>query len=137
MSVEIQLPFHIGANGAVATVTDQTEIVDQHVRSLTSTIASERIMLPTYGLSLAGLVFGANDPVLLNVVQNEVISAFAKWEPTVIIQSVNPSMSTDVQQGVAAVNVQYSVNSSNLVGTAQAPATQTATMTVGGTVVNN
>lgn len=137
MSTEIQYPFQIGANGIVSTVSDKATIIDQHVQALVSTAAGERVMLPSYGLSLAGLVFGGNDPVLLNVIQNDVVTAFGKWEPSVLIQQVLPSQSTDAQSGVAAVNVQYTVTGINAVGTAVSPMTQTATMTVGGTVVNN
>jgi phage baseplate assembly protein W len=137
MSVEIQVPFQLGQNGVIATISDPALIVDQHVKSLVSTASGERIMLPTYGLALAGLVFGSNDPVLLNVIKNDVISAFNLWEPSIAIQNVNPSQATDAQSGVAAVDVQYTVTNLNAVGTAVRPVTQTATMTVGGTVVSN
>lgn len=137
MSVEIQLPFQLGLNGAIATVSDPAIVTDQHVQSLVSTAAGERIMLPTYGLALAGLVFGSNDPVLLNVVKNDVINAFNLWEPSIQIQNVNPSQATDAQSGVAAVDVQYTVTHLNATGTAVSPVTQTATMTAGGTVVRN
>jgi phage baseplate assembly protein W len=137
MSVEIQVPFQLGQNGVIATVSDPALIVDQHVKALVSTASGERIMLPTYGLALAGLVFGSNDPVLLNVIKNDVINAFNMWEPNVQILNVNPSQSTDAQSGVAAVDVQYTVSHTNATGTAVSPVTQTATMTVGGTVVSN
>ena len=93
-------------------------------------------MLPTYGLQLSGLVFGNNDPVLLNVIQNDVLNAFAQWEPNIEILSVNPAQSTDAQSGVAAVDVQYLNSTANAVATANAAIFQQATISVGGTITN-
>lgn len=137
MAVEIQLPFQLGPNGTVATVTDAGVIADQHVQSLISTVAGERVMVPNYGLNLAGLVFAGNDPVLLNVIQNEVIDAFNYWEPSIVLQNVAPSQATDAQSGVAAVDVQYTVTGLNTVGSATLPVNQTATISVGGTITND
>lgn len=136
MSVEIQLPFQLGPNGIIATVTAPTVIVDQHVQSLISTVSGERIMLPTYGLNLAGLVFGNNDEILINVIQNDVIEAFRKWEPSIQLRNIHPAQSTDAQQGVAAVDVEYTATNLNAVGTATTPIYQQATISIGGTIAN-
>jgi phage baseplate assembly protein W len=136
MPTEIQLPFQLGPNGIIATVSDTATITDQHVQSLISTVIGERIMLASYGLNLAGLVFGNNDPILLNVVQNDVIDAFSQWEPNIEITGVSPAQSSDAQSGLAAVNVQYQSSNVNVVGTATTPIYQQATMSVGGTITN-
>lgn len=136
MSLEIQLPFQLGPNGVVSTVSDSATIVDQHVQSLISTVTGERVMLPSYGLNLAGLVFGNNDPILLNVVQNDVLDAFAQWEPNIAVTSVTQGQATDTQSGVAAVNVEYETSAVNVVGTSTTPIYQQATMSVGGTITN-
>lgn len=135
-STEIQLPFQLGPNGTIATVSEDAAVVDQHVQSLISTVQGERVMLPTYGLNLAGLVFGNNDPVLVNLIQNDVNEAFALWEPNIVLLSVNPAQSTDAQAGVAAVNVQYQASNVNAVPTANSPIYQQATISVGGTITN-
>jgi phage baseplate assembly protein W len=137
MSTEIMLPFQLGPNGTIATVSDDATVTDQHVQSLISTVQGERVMLPTYGLSLAGLVFGGNDPILVNVIQNEVSASFAQWEPNINLLSVAPAQSTDAQSGVAAVNVEYQASNANVVGTATSPIYQQATMSVGGTITND
>jgi len=136
MSVEIKLPFQLGPNGMIATVSQDAVVTDQHVQSLISTVAGERVMLPTYGLNLAGLVFGNNDPVLVDVIQNDVTDAFAQWEPNITLLSVNPSQTTDAQSGLAAVDVEYSVSNLNAVGTATNAIFRQATMSIGGTVAN-
>lgn len=136
MSTEIKLPFQLGSNGVIATVSDDATVADQHVRSLISTVLGERVMLPTYGLNLAGLVFGNNDPILINVIQNDVTEAFAQWEPNINLLSINPAQATDAQSGVAAVDVEYTVASTNVVSTVTSPIFQQATISVGGTIVN-
>jgi len=131
------LPLQLGPNGTIATVSDDATVTDQHVQSLISTVAGERVMLSTYGLSLAGLVFGGNDPILVNVIQNEVTAAFAQWEPNINLLSVVPAQATDAQAGIAAVNVEYQSNNANVVGTATSPIYQQATISVGGTITND
>lgn len=128
------VPFQMGPNGTIAMVTTDADITDQHVQALISTVQGERIMLPTYGLNLSGLTFFPNDPVLQNVIQNDVIEAFQAWEPGLQLLTVSPSQSTDAQQGVAAVNVTYALNQTNAVPTATVPLTQQANMSPGGTI---
>lgn len=137
MRIEALVPFQMGQNGTIATVTSDAGIVEQHVQSLISTVQGERIMLPIYGLNLAGMVFAENDPVLQNVIQNEVIDAFRQWEPGIQLLTVSPAQSTDAQSGVAAVNVTYSLNSSNAISTSTTPITKQANMSVGGTVIDS
>lgn len=137
MSTEILLPLQLGTNGTIATVSDDATVTDQHVQSLISTVAGERIMVPTYGLNLAGLVFGGNDPVLQNILQNDVTEAFAQWEPNINLLSVTPAQATDAQSGIAAVNVEYQSANTNVVGTATSPIYQQATISVGGTITND
>lgn len=136
MTVEIQLPFQLGPNGTIATVTDLPTIADQHVQALISTVLGERIMVPSYGLNLAGLIFGNNDPVLLNVIQNDVIDAFQQWEPSIQLLSVSPSQATDAQSGIAAVDVDYAITNANAVSTVTTPIYQQATISAGGTIAN-
>lgn len=131
------VPFQMGPNGTVATVTTDADVTEQHVQSLVSTVQGERIMVPTYGLNLAGMIFAGNDQVLENVIQNEVIDAFQVWEPGIQLLTVDQAQSTDIQAGVAAVNVTYALNNSNTVSTSTVPITQQATISIGGTIVDS
>jgi hypothetical protein len=137
MSTEIMLPFQLGPNGTIATVSDTPTVIEQHVQSLISTVQGERVMLPTYGLNLHGLVFGANDPILMGVIQTEVTETFSQWEPSINLLAIDPSQQTDAQFGVAAVNVEYTLSSDNTVGTSTTPLYQTATKSSGGTITND
>lgn len=134
MSLEISQPFTLDNNGQIQNVSNPGLQVDQHVNTLLSTVQGERVMLPTYGLNLAGLIFDPNDAALLTVIQQDVIQEFGKWEPSLQLTSVSPSAATDAHVGVAAVNVSYIVGS-NQVGGAGKVKNQTVTITQGGTAV--
>ena len=67
------VPLQMGPSGTIATITLEADIIEQHVQALISTTQGERVMLPDYGLNLAGMMFAQNDPVLQNVIQNDVI----------------------------------------------------------------
>jgi phage baseplate assembly protein W len=136
MSLEIAQPFTLDNNGSISNVSDPGIQVNQHVNSLLSTIEGERVMLPTYGLNLAGLVFNNDNAALIAVMQQDVTRQFAKWEPSIQITSATPSSSTDMQTGVAAVNVSY-IQGSNQVGSAGKVQNQSIVITVGGTVVGS
>jgi phage baseplate assembly protein W len=135
MSLEISQPFTLDNNGQIQNVSSPSLQVDQHVNTLVSTIQGERVMLPTYGLNLSGMIFNPNDEALLNIIQQSVIQQFGKWEPSLQLTSVQPSPASDAQVGVAAVNVSYIVGS-NQVGSAGKVQNKTVTITQGGTVVS-
>lgn len=136
MSLEIAQPFTLDNNGSISNVADPGIQVNQHVNSLISTIEGERVMLPTYGLNLAGLVFNNDNAALLAVMEQDVTRQFAKWEPSIQVTSVSPSSATDMQQGIAAVNVGY-IQGSNQVGSAGKVQNKSVVITVGGTVVSS
>jgi uncharacterized protein len=104
------------------------------VSSLVSTVPGERVMLPTYGINLAGLVFAPNDPAVITTIQQDVTQAVNTWEPSLTVQSVQPVPGQDPTQGQAMVNVNYSIaNASGQPGAA----VQTATVLVGGDVITD
>jgi phage baseplate assembly protein W len=135
-AVEIAQPFNLDGNGNIATVTSSGDITQQHVNALISTEQGSRVMLPTYGIDLTGMMFAPNDPILLNLIQNDVTDAFNNWEPSITITNVAQTQQTDAQMGVAAINVSYAVGT-NVTGTAVGPTFQNATISQGGTVVNS
>ncbi len=136
MSVEIAQPFTLDNNGSISNVADPGIQVNQHVNSLISTIEGERVMLPTYGLNLAGLVFNNDNAALLNVMQQDVTRQFAKWEPSIQVTNIQPSSATDMQQGIAAINVSY-IQGSNQIGSSGKVQNKSVVITVGGTVVGS
>jgi uncharacterized protein len=134
VSTEILQPFQLTSSGSVATTTDPGVQAQQHVSTLVATKPGERVMLPTYGINLAGLVFAPNDPAVIQTISQDVTNAVNTWEPSLTVQSVTPTPGQDPTQGQAMVNVDYSIASS-----AGQPGTsiQTATVLVGGDVISD
>jgi hypothetical protein len=134
VSIEIQTPFQLTPSGAIAVTTDPGVQAQQHVTSLVSTSPGERVMLPAYGVPLAALVFASNDPVVVATIEQDVTTALAEWEPSIIVNSVSPAAGQDPSQGAAMVNVDFQAGA-----TPGAPgaSVQTATILVGGTVVSD
>lgn len=134
MSTEILFPFQLDASGALAVTTSPNVQAQQHVTALVSTTPGERVMLPGYGVPLASLVFGSNDPVIVAAIQSDVSNALAQWEPSIIVNSVSPAAGADPTQGVAMVNVDFQTGAQP---GAPGAAVQTATVLVGGTVIQD
>lgn len=134
MSTEIAFPFQLTPSGAVAMTTDPNVQAAQHVTSLVSTNPGERVMLPDYGVALAALVFGSNDPAIVATIQSDVAQALAQWEPSIVVRSVTPAAGQDPTTGVAMVNVDFQVGA---VPGAPGAGVETATILVGGTVIND
>lgn len=134
MSTEILSPFQLTSSGSVAITTSPTVQANQHVQALVSTQPGERIMLPTYGVSLNALVFAPNDPAVINIVTQDVTAAIGTWEPSLTVNSVSPVPGNDPTTGQAQVNVDYSVGAQ-----AGAPGSGifTATVLVGGDVISD
>jgi uncharacterized protein len=134
MSVEILQPFQLTSSGSVATTTNPSVQAQQHVSSLVSTNPGERVMLPTYGISLAALVFAPDDPTVITTISQDVTTAVNTWEPSLTVLGVTPVPGQDPTQGQAMVNVDYSIASApGLPGAA----IQTATVLVGGDVITD
>jgi phage baseplate assembly protein W len=66
------------------------------LKLLLTTSIGERLMLPTYGTALRSLIFGQDPRALLTLVQSEIETAIATWEPRVSLVSVNAT-----QQGTS------------------------------------
>lgn len=132
MSNEILTPFQLTPSGAIAVTTDPGVQAEQHVTSLVSTTPGERVMLPSYGVALAALVFAPNDPVVVGTIQQDVTQALAQWEPSIIVNSVSPAAGQDPTTGMAMVNVDFQ---SGAVPGAPGAGVRTATILVGGSVI--
>lgn len=132
MAVELSAPFGLTPSGAIATVSVPGDMVQQHLKSLVSTVPGERVMRPAYGVPLAGYLFGLTAEEATAAVATDVSRAVQEWEPSVNVQDVR-TMVSDTSEGIAAVNVQYSPGAA-VTGTSQV---STATVLVGGSVVGS
>jgi uncharacterized protein len=106
MPSEIAMPFRLGTDGRVVTVSDPDALVRQHVLALVNTQPGERVMLPQYGVGTAALVFEDDDVEDISARAATMVSdAFTLWEPGVRLASVMPVTSDD---RIARVDVTYS-----------------------------
>ena len=91
-------------------------------------------MQPAYGVDLTGQLF-APDENLPAFIISDVQQAFAEWEPSITLQGVTPvpGASNDLLQGIATIDVAWSIPGATTATTTTA-VTQ-ATLLVGGSVV--
>jgi uncharacterized protein len=131
-TTELAAPFGLSPSGAIAVLTTPADQVQAHLTALVSTGPGERVMLPTYGVPLASLVFGDTAGVVVQQVSQDVQQAIGKWEPSVNLIDVRLDVS-DTPEGMAGVTVEYSPGQ-EVTSTATV---STATVLVGGTVIGN
>lgn len=106
MPFEIAVPFNVGEDGQIDTVSGPDAQVRQHVLSLVNTGFNERVMLPVYGINANSLIFedmDANEVSLL--VGKQVTTAFRNWEPGVELTSVVPDSSRGTE--ISQIDVLY------------------------------
>lgn len=132
MSTEIQTPFGLTPSGGVQATADPNVQAAQHVTALVSTTPGERAMLPTYGVDLTGRVFDPDDTVVATAIGQDVQDKMALFEPNIQVISAQPLVS-DTGEGFVNVDVQYALGA----GPTSVQQQQTATVLVGGTVINS
>lgn len=131
-TVELATPFGLTPSGAVSVLTTPSDQVQAHLTALVSIAPGERVMLPTYGVPLASLLFGDTSAAVAMKVGNDVRAAITQWEPAVNLMDVNTDVS-DTPEGMAAVTVEYTPGSTYT----STSTVSTATVLVGGTIVGN
>lgn len=131
MASNFLVPFSLTPQGGIATTSDPGIIALQRVESLVGTPRNERVMLPTYGVPLPQFLFAPDIAADVQQISNDITQALQTWEPTINVISVTPVVN-EQQVGLDNVIVDFSQSADS----AFTP-TQTATVLVGGTVVNN
>jgi len=64
-------------------------ILRSSVKMLLLTAKGERVMEPNYGTNLRRIIFDLNIPSIDGIIRDEIVSAFARWEPRVELGSLN------------------------------------------------
>jgi phage baseplate assembly protein W len=85
-----RFPPQIGPNGSVALVGGETEI-EQSILIILRTAPGQRVMRPEFGCDLHDLVFMPNNSDTSARVKRAVRHALGRWEPRVVIRSVDVS----------------------------------------------
>lgn len=103
----MEIPFRIGSDGAIATVSDPVRALSQRVRALVATLPTQRVMRASFGVPTLDAMF-AWDPSLGQAQLEQMVGeAVSIWEPTARIVSVQPVLSADGAQ-ILGVNVDIS-----------------------------
>lgn len=84
----ISFPFRKGSTSFPATATDE-QLIKEDLQQLLMTGVGTRVMRPTFGTNLYSFVFEPNDDLLATLVQAEVATAIAKFEPRISLLDVS------------------------------------------------
>jgi phage baseplate assembly protein W len=132
MSTEIVVPFALATDGAIQTTGDPNVQAQQHLTCLLSTSPGERVMVATYGVPVKGTVFLPDDDIAVSQLQGQIQAAIATWEPNITVNTVTVAGTGDPEDPTA-IDVDWSINQ---VQTGTASGLQTATILIGGAVID-
>lgn len=135
MGLEIQVPFTLDANGQVAAISDSSEQIEQHIDSLVSTQPGERQMLPEYGVPSYQWLFSTDTDSTMTQIINIIKAALESWEPTITIEGISFGGNEDPLDSQLQVQIDWS--GGGILSTTSSSGVQTATVLVGGTVVED
>jgi phage baseplate assembly protein W len=107
-SREIRIPFRIGADGDIDTVSNETDQITQRIRMVVLTRLGERIMEPTFGSPLPDFLFEDTDPVTMAEMAVRIESAVGQWVPEAHVVEVRPVFDR-VTEGIAQFDVLFTV----------------------------
>jgi len=106
MPIEIAIPFRLDDDRRIASESVPDKQIRQHVMSLINTEPGERVVLGDYGVGLSDALFEGDDETVAIDLGDEIMAAFARWEPGVQLGHVGqvPGPQGD---GLSIVEVRY------------------------------
>lgn len=110
----IKLPFSFGANGAVKTTTEQTEIWADRVHGAIGTVVGERVMHSDFGTSIP-LAEWDTTSVMTETIIEEVSSMFNVAFPT--LTWTNITTDVDAYTNVVSAEIEYTLPNQDGVST--------------------
>ena len=108
IKVGIDLPIRRGdeKDGWFASTTTTIEAVKNNIRNLLNTNQGERLMQPTLGLDLRGLLFEQLTGDTIVSIQNKILDTFEVWLPFVQVRDIQVKVDNTANQ----LNNQISIN---------------------------
>lgn len=102
----------------VKMVSGQNDI-EQSLKILFSTNCGERTMLPDYGCGLAEFLFEEADSSLFTIIRDKINNAILYYEPRIQVNEITITNdlsvnTTDLNDGVLLINLDYTVKSTNV-----------------------
>lgn len=77
--------------------------IKSNILCILLTNPNERVMLPEFGTPLRSLLFDPNDDVLADNARNMIINSIKRWEPRIVVQSIDISSGVNEKIGRAHV----------------------------------
>ncbi|MFE9834042.1 GPW/gp25 family protein [Streptomyces sp. NPDC005551] len=102
MPKQMAIPFALGPDGSIASVTDPIQSLADRVRALTATLPTQRVMRSTFGVATTRVVFDWDATIAQEQLNQMVREAVALWEPSARVLSVKPVLTQDGSQVIAA-----------------------------------
>ena len=103
-------PVAVDATRQIAVAAYEDD-VQQAIRIILGTEPGERVMRPTFGTGLRGLMFEPINTTTMALAQYRVQQALTLWEPR--IDSVNVVVTADPPNGLLNIAVSYRVRTTN------------------------
>lgn len=122
---EISVPFSFDRGGRVAVVSDPDAQVRQKVNALLRTNPGERVMRPTYGVSMLQYVFENISRADLAAMQQDISDGFDDWIPSARLVRLNgingPDQGVPIDTVILSLEYQRRFDATNTVTTANIP----------------
>lgn len=115
MTQQMAIPFAIGPDGSVATVSNPVRALSARVRALTATLPTQRVMRSTFGVPTVDVMFAWDPSIGQMQLERMVTEAVNLWEPAARVISVRPVMTPDGAD-VVGVDVDISAGDSLAAG---------------------
>lgn len=106
-AAQMAVPFSFGPFGGVATTTDSYQQALAHLLSIAMTSPSERVMRPTYGVGLRGMVFENGNLLSFQTAAAALQAAFTTSESSVATVAVSVAQQA---AGSYVFQVNFTVN---------------------------
>lgn len=102
--------IQIGDAGQPIIKTDE-DAIKQSIRTILTTRFGEREMQPEFGCNLHSILFQPMDVFTAISMEEIIITAIEKWEPRVLISSVN--VTPDPDNNIYEVSISYTIREIN------------------------
>jgi phage baseplate assembly protein W len=104
-------PLGVNSQGGIALARHEQEL-EQAMRLILATYPGERPMRPDFGSRIRDYVFRSATIDTAAALSNEVQNALLRWEPRVIVESVDVTIDP-VERNTMYIDVEYTVKGEN------------------------
>lgn len=129
MGVTVTLPFALGADGTIATTTDQRRQLLDRVQAVVATMPGDRVMRPAYGVNTAAYVFAPSPELAEAEIRQTIVAGVQRWEPSAAVTRVD----FEVNESLGIVSAAVQVSRADVPGRETAN-TRVVSIAEGGTV---